>query len=219
MLPVCLFWGCGNNEDAPIPTAAILNLPAQNSVCTTGSVISTTESTVAFVWNASASTESYELNIKNLLTGAVNAKVSNTNQLDVTLARNTPYSWYVVSKSGSTSATAKSEVWKFYNSGVSEISHPPFPADITAPLYGQIVTANAGTINLIWVGSDVDKDITSYDIYFDESATPQLIKSNITDTFLNNVVVTSGATYHWKVVTKDSKGNTSESTLYQFKVN
>ena len=46
-----------------------------------------------------------------------------------------------------------------------------------------------------------------------------LLKSNVVDMFTNNVVVTAGTTYYWKVVTKDAQGNTSESNMFQFKVN
>lgn len=62
--------------------------------------------------------------------------------------------------------------------------------------------------------------IFSYDIYLGTSVTSiPLIKSNITDMFLNGNAVISGATYYWKVVTHDSKGNTSDSGVLSFKVN
>jgi hypothetical protein len=36
---------------------------------------------------------------------------------------------------------------------------------------------------------------------------------------LNNVSVTSKNTYYWKIVTKDSQGNSSDSDIFVFKVN
>jgi hypothetical protein len=36
---------------------------------------------------------------------------------------------------------------------------------------------------------------------------------------LSDVSVSSSTTYYWKVITRDSKGNTSESEVGQFRVN
>lgn len=215
---VYLLTACGDNnsENAPTPIAATLNLPAQNSICITGVPVSETESMVNFTWNTSANTDNYELVLKNLLTGESIIKSTTTNQLDVLLKRNTPFSWYVVSKSGMNPSTAKSDVWKFYNSGKGQQSHSPFAAEITSPGYGENITATAGTVNLTWTGSDVDNDISEYEIYFGTSETPPLFKTVTTMTL--NTIVISGNTYYWKVVTKDSKSNTSESTLFHFKV-
>jgi hypothetical protein len=224
LLSACLLLGCGkhsNNNPAPAndPGQATLTFPLQNSSCTTGTVLSNTQSSITFNWLASANTESYEIDIKNLLTNTTTSQTATNNQLTVSLSRNTPYSWYVVSKSSQSTKTAQSAVWKFYNSGLGATSHPPFPADLTAPGLAQNVTATSNAINLTWGGSDADNDITDYDVYFGTAATPPLLKSGVTDMFLNNVSVTSVTTYYWKIVTKDSQGNTSDSDIYQFKVN
>jgi hypothetical protein len=215
---MCILVSCSNKNsyDAPAPAAATLNLPAQNSICITGIPLSDTENTVTFTWTTSDNTDYYEVVLKNLLTGESTSKSSNTNQLDAQLKRNTPYSWYVVSKSNGNSSTAKSDIWKFYNSGDGQKSHSPFAAEITSPTYGEIVAAVSGSVNLTWTASDVDNDIKEYEIYFGTSSAPPLITTISAKTL--NTTVTSGNTYYWKVVTKDSKGNTSESILFQFKV-
>ncbi len=85
---------------------------------------------------------------------------------------------------------------------------------------GQSVSAVGGKINLSWQGSDADNDITSYDVYLGTAAnTMALAKANVTDAFLNANIVVSGTVYYWKVVTKDAKGNTSDSGVFNFKVN
>ncbi len=211
--------GCNKNQGNPDPGKAILTSPAQDAACITGTVTSALYSTVTFTWIASANTDSYDVVIKDLLYQTIITKTSNTNQLQVSILRNTPYSWYVISKSSNTTTTTKSDVWKFYNSGPGVISHPPFPADISAPAFGQNVTAIGGIITLSWTGSDTDQDIAAYDIYFGTATTPPLIQSNDVIPFLYNVAVTSGTTYYWKVVTKDKAGNTSDSGIFQFKVN
>ena len=222
LLFMIIFLASCSKDSAPTvvsPDKATLTFPAQNQLCTNGSVISTTQSSIIFTWNASANTDSYELDIKNLLTNTTATQTVTTNQATVTLLRNTPYSWFVVSKSVSTTATSQSDTWKFYNAGLGTISYAPFPAAIISPTYAQNVTASGGKLNLTWTGSDVDNDIVGYDVYLGTSATPALLQSNIANMFLNNVSVTSGTTYYWQVVTKDSQGNTSASDVYLFKVN
>jgi hypothetical protein len=210
------------NNPTPIipatPAKASLSLPAQNAVCTSGTIISATESSITFSWGVSGNTDSYDLSIKNLLTSAVTTQNTTQTQATVTLSRNTPYSWYIVSKSTQTTTTTQSDTWKFYNSGPGVVTYAPFPADITAPTFGQTVTGP--TVNLTWTGSDATPDqVASYDVYFGTTSSPAILKSTITDSFVNSVSVTANQTYYWKVVTRDINGNTSDSGLYQFTVN
>ena len=220
-----LLISCGGQKgDDPTPatdpSAAVLLSPAQNSLCTTGAIVSATQSAILFNWNAAANATSYDLTFTNLLTAVSTTQNFISNQAYLTLQRNTPYSWYITSKSASSSATARSETWKFYNAGEGAVSYAPFPAAITSPTYAQTVTTTAGAITLSWTGSSVTPGETlHYDIYLGTTTSPPVLKSNATDGFLNNVQVISKTTYYWKVVTKDAAGNTSESGLYQFSVN
>ncbi|HEY8958605.1 hypothetical protein [Chitinophaga sp.] len=209
---------CSKKDNVPDPGKATLVFPEQNAACTTGSVISDTESSITFTWNASDHTDSYVLNIKNLLTQQVTSREVITNKATVTLLRNVPYSWFVKSMSSGNSASTESNIWKFYNSGPGVTSYAPFPAAIVSPTFGQNITAS-NTVNLKWAGSDVDNDITAYSVYFGTNATPALLKDNVTDMFLNDVPVNSNMVYYWKIITHDGKGNTSDSGTFQFKVN
>jgi hypothetical protein len=202
----------------PAPVATTLLSPAQTSLCTTGIVISQTQSAVQFTWSTSTNTDTYNLIIKNLLNSKLIVQNTGSTNYTAILDRNTPYSWFVSSKSSKTTDTAKSEVWKFYNSGPAVISYAPFPADLKTPIFGQVVPTTA-TVNLAWVGSSVTAgSIANYDIYFGTTGVPTLYKTQVTDQFLNNVPVTSGATYYWKVITRDNAGNTSDSGLFLFSV-
>ena len=219
-----LLAACGgggkNNNPTPPPTAASLSAPAQNQVCTTGTILSTTQSSIAFSWAAGSNTNSYTLVVKNLLTKDSTITSTTLPTATLTLLRGVPYSWYVVSISSLTTTTAKSDIWKFYNAGAGAISYPPYPATITAPLFAQTVTATAGKINLTWTGSIAPPStIAGYDVYFDTTNNPAKVATGITDQFLNNVTVSSGTTYYWKVITKNQNGDTSDSGLYQFTVN
>jgi hypothetical protein len=211
---------CGKKESIPpAPEASVLVAPLKDEVCTAGKIISDTESTIEFKWSAAANAESYELTIKNLLTNSVSNQQTSTTSLEVTLKRNTPYSWFITSKSSKSLTTASSPVWKFYNSGLGVISYPPYPAEIISPTLGQKLSATNGKITLQWRGLDTDNDIANYDVYFGTTNTPAILQSKLTESSLSNVSVNSATTYYWKVITRDTKGNTSDSGLYQFSIN
>lgn len=216
--------GCKKNSSEPEtpknPVKAILLAPVQNEACTTGTIISPTQSTVQLKWSKADNTDTYEVTVKNLETGIVAAHQAGANtQIDLTLTRNTPYSWNVTSKSGASTTTAVSDTWKFYNAGPSSVFYTPFPADALVPAMGANVTAVAGKVNLSWTGSDADNDIASYDVYFGTTMTPPLLQASVVNAALTGATVTANTTYYWKIITKDSRGNTSDSGLYQFKVN
>ncbi|WP_214072396.1 hypothetical protein [Mucilaginibacter sp. dw_454] len=217
LLPLMVVCGCKkDNGTAPNPGITVLSFPDQNSICTTGTIISDAESSITFKWAATQHTEFYEVHVKNLLTNTESSKNSDSNQLTVNLLRNTPYSWYIVSRSSKSLVSSKSDVWKFYNAGAGVESHVPFPADVIGPLYGN--TVSTGVTTLSWKGSDVDNDIVGYDVYLGTSATPPLFKSDVKTPYLNDVPVTAGNTYYWMIVTKDSQGNQSNSAIFQFSV-
>ena len=202
------------------PAIAVLVAPASNAPCTEGQVVSATVSSIQFSWNSAANAESYEVHIKNLLNNTTSTQSTTTTQLSVNLDRGTPYSWYVVSKSSKTTTTAQSSTWKFYNADEGSVSYAPYPADQLVPSMGASVTAVDGKVSLSWVAEDADNDILNYDVYLGTSAANMIkIKEGLSMSTAGDVAVTSGSTYYWKVLTKDSKGNTSSSDVLSFKVN
>jgi hypothetical protein len=220
-----LIFGCGGGDDDPTPptpknppVAAELLSPAQNSECIQGTNATATQSSINFEWKVAAFTDSYELVVKNLKTAASTSYTSTTNSKLVTLNKGTPYSWKVISKSNSVSQTASSTTWKFYNAGDGITSYPPFPAEIISPEMGAFVTVTDAKINLKWSGSAVANNIVGYDIYFGTTSSPAIHKSNHTTTELTNVAVVNNTVYYWKIITKDSNGNTSDSGIFNFKI-
>jgi hypothetical protein len=210
--------GGGNIIPPPAPGKALLQLPAKDAVCTTGTIVTDSTSAITFTWKAATHADSYDLAVKNLFTGITATQNTTALKLVVTLSRNTPYSWSIISRSKQSTDTGQSNTWKFYSSGPGAAAYAPFPAAITSPVFGASITATAGNVNLTWTGSDVDGDITGYDIYLGTQTNPAKIRNGVTDMFLNDVAVQTGKLYYWKVVTKDSKGNTSNSGIYQFSV-
>ncbi|WOD44135.1 hypothetical protein [Hwangdonia lutea] len=220
----CLISACssGDGGDAPIdpvkeikePTAATLVFPEANSECTEGTINNATESTINFQWNASKHTDSYNLQVKDLITGTVTSYSTSENNYAVKLKRGNPYSWYIVSRSNKTSKTGTSATWKFFNAGEGVSSYAPFPAEAVSPISGTNVTN--GIITLEWTASDVDNDIENYNVNFGEVNPPAEFQTEVTGTTLNNITVEANKTYYWSVTTKDSQGNVSYSEIFSF---
>lgn len=211
---------CSKEGGEPVsgmpPSSATLIFPDNNTECNEGEIISDNSSRVVFRWTASANTDSYTLNIKNLETSMSSSLNTISNEFAVPILRGAPYSWSVISKSNGNSQTAESEVWKFYNAGLPQESHPPFPAEAINPAMGSNTVS--GTITLEWLGADVDNDIASYDILLDTVNPPITLAGNSTTNSMN-VDVDSGNIYYWKVITTDVVGNASDSEIFQFVVN
>ena len=198
------------------PTAVTLNFPLNNTECNEGRIISETISEVIFKWTVSSKNNSYTVSLKNLETNTLKNYNTSSDELAISILRGIPYSWSVVSKVAGNSKTAESSIWKFYNAGIPQESHPPFPAEAVSPAVGS--TIESGTITIQWEGSDVDDDIASYKILLDNSETPTTSIGTTTSNSIN-VEVESGKIYYWKVISTDANGNASDSEIFQFKAN
>jgi len=198
------------------PSATNLVFPDNNLECTEGTVVSDTQSTVIFQWQASANTDSYEVNLKNLNTNSSSSINSNTNEASITLGRGVPYEWFVVSKSNGSNATAQSDTWRFYNAGGGVANYAPFPASAVSPTRGQTVSAS-GSIDLEWEGNDVDNDLTEFEVFFSTTNNPTTSLGTTAQSSIS-ATISSGTTYYWRVISKDAAGNTSESDVFDFKV-
>lgn len=198
------------------PTAATLLFPENNKECNEGTVISENETEVLFQWEEASIASSYVLQITDLSTGTSRTINTISNEVLIRIFRGTAYSWYVKSKIGSTNETTDSEVWRFYNAGLPVESYPPFPAEATNPKSGAAV--EEGTISLKWETSDIDNDISSYKIVLD-TVNPPDVEVGTTSVSSFDVEAISGEVYYWKIITKDAKGNESNSPVFQFKVN
>ncbi|QKJ28572.1 hypothetical protein HQ865_01970 [Mucilaginibacter mali] len=217
---ITILASCTKKEDDHTPPGkAVLVFPAKDALCTTGTNITATESTVTFSWNTTEHTDGYQLIITNLVTKEVITKNTANNQMAVTIPANAPYSWSVNSVSAGVPNGTKSNEWRFYNAGLGITSYAPFPATMVSPTYNQSVTATGGKVTLTWTGSDVDNDINYYTVFCDKNATPlQQVIANTQNTSFNTSV-TSGSIYYWYVQTYDKQGNVSKSETFKFTVN
>lgn len=196
------------------PDSVSLVFPENNSECTEGQSLNTLESTIIFKWQQGTNVDSYEVNVRNLDTNTSNTINANTNEAAITLLKNTPYEWFVVSKKSGSDVTPSSAKWQFYNAGTGVENYAPFPADAVNPTRGQTIAA-ATSVTLEWSGNDVDNDIENFEVLFSTSSDPTTSIAT-TSQSTTTATISSGQTYYWRVITKDAVGNTSASDIFNF---
>lgn len=213
-----LLLGC--KKDGPkAPAAVLLVSPEKNSECSPVRITNSTTNVVQFSWMQADHSETYELRVTNLNTGTTQTKSTTALTESLPLDKGAPFSWVVVSKNTQVPETATSEKWLFYNPG-SQTSYAPFPAEIIAPKLSESVFKDINNeVTLEWSGADIENDITSYEIYFSIETPPNTLIDTLGPGATNKKVsVSSQTVYYWKVVSKDEKGNSSDSGIFSFKV-
>lgn len=206
---------CGEDsvtEDFP-PAKVTLSFPENSKDCNEGTIISDTQSEVTFRWNTPANADSFTLKINNLDSGTSQSVTSKIAEAKVSILRATAFSWSVTSKSSSSSKTAESDTWKFYNAGPPEENHVPNPATVVSP--GMDAQVNEGAVSLTWAGTDLDNDIASYEVYMDNANPPTTMVGTSTSNKLE-VTIVKDLSYYWQVVTIDAIGNKSTSEVFNF---
>jgi len=211
--------GCKKKSSPKPPEVATLVFPNKNSECTTGRDLNETTSEIEFRWMASDHTESYELRVTNLNTNITQTIIALNISAKLPIAKGEPFSWIVRSRNTKVSETTFSEAWNFYNAGY-QTTYAPFPAEVITPKNGTSIFKDINNeVTLEWTGSDIENDIDGYELYFSTSTPPEtLIASPSLDENSEKVSAISNTTYYWKVITKDSEGNSSDSGIFTFKV-
>ncbi|GMN11250.1 hypothetical protein MTsPCn9_20450 [Croceitalea sp. MTPC9] len=227
VLSISFFTSCsrsssGGGDDTPppmipSPSASTLIFPEDDTECNTGAVVSDTKSNVTFEWNTSKNTDTYEINLTNLNTSNFLRTSVSTNEITLLIERGTPYEWFVISKANGTNETATSQTWRFFNEGPGIENYAPFPAEAINPTRGANI-ASTTSITLEWDASDVDEDITTYEVLFGTEVTPSISLGSTSEKSIENVGISGNTTYYWQVITTDSNGNTSNSEIFEFKV-
>lgn len=216
---IILIGGCKKKEAPKLPSSALLVYPEENSECTTGIDLGGTTSEVQLRWQAATNTDTYELRVTNNSTNTVQTITTEALSAKLPLEKGGLYSWSVTTRNTVVQEAASSLVWQFYNSGF-QTTYVPFPAKINAPLSGQTVSKDINNeVALDWSGSDIEDDISGYEVYFSTVNPPEtLIDSPDSFNTSKKVSVVSGNVYYWKVITKDQEENTSDSGIYEFRV-
>lgn len=223
-LAISILTSCGG-EDGPTtpdpepilsPEKATLVYPNNNEECTTGNVVSDSETTISFDWEKSENTTIYKIFVRNMSNNQTSSFDASSDKIDLKLTRGIQYSWYVQSKSNKTTDIATSDTWSFYLAGVGTQNYIPFPAELTAPENEAEISTT--TVDLSWNGVDLDNDIKEYEVFLDMNNNPTTLKGVVSSMELKNINVSSGNTYYWKIVTTDEIGNASTSSIFSFTV-
>lgn len=203
------------NEGGDLGSVSLV-FPDNNSECTEGQSLNDIESSITFMWEAGTNVDSYDVVIRNLNTNNTNTVNAITNEKAISLTKNTPYEWYVVSKAAGSDQSPSSAKWQFYNAGSGVENYAPFPAVAVSPTRGQTVSGS-GNVTLEWNANDVDNDIADYEVFFGTNNNPTESIGN-TAQKTTTTTINSGQTYYWRVITKDEVGNSSQSDVFDFKV-
>ena len=181
-----------------------LIFPDNNLICTEGEDVGNDEVSINFMWNASENATSYSLEITNLDTEEVTNSSVTAPEKIITLPRDAQFSWKVTAVLDD--KNRESEQWNFYSEGIAEENFAPFPANITA------IDKTDGFVEISWKGSDLDNDITKYDLYFgSNSENLDFIVSKTNDDSTSSQPITYGLSYYIQVITTDDRGNSSSS--------
>ena len=211
-----------------VPKAATLVFPANNTECNEGSVISADLSGVLFQWNASENTDSYTLKVTNLDSNTTQEQSTTNTSLSIAIARGTPFSWTVVSKSTTATETAQAAPFRFFNAGAPVENHTPFPAEALNPGRGATLTG-VSVVTLSWDSSDIDNDLASHSVTllgsteplesvdFSDEAT-RTFGTTTTQSF-SDINVESNTIYYWQVTSTDAQGNSALSEIFDFRIN
>lgn len=215
---LCIICLACRKDPEPLPGKAVLLLPRNNEICADGVIVSASRTKILFKWEASKNSDSYVLSIKNLESGQISTHSTDKTQLELELDRNLAYSWFITSKNSQINKEISSDLWKFYNPAPAQTSFSPFPAELTAPRYGEVIPLSTATVTLRWAATDPDGDIDSYDVYLGNTNVPVLYRSALKTAVLADLVLDRNKTYYWKIITRDTKGNRSNSDVYVFKL-
>ena len=219
---ILLLSSCAKDPIPVEPGVASLISPANNETCLDGTSLNDTQSNVSFSWSAASDALSYEVIISNLLTQTSQTYTAPSNQITIALTKAEPYSWIVKSIGEDGSTPSESEQWKFYLAGEGTINYAPFPSELISPRSGANITPDINNLVILnWNGSDVDGDLTRYEVYLDQINATTLISTldfEANDTSLE-VEVENNTTYYWKIIALDANGNQSNSGVYAFRTN
>jgi hypothetical protein len=214
-----LFIRCGKKDDPKPPGQVELVFPERNSECTTGQSLGATTSRVTFRWQEAKNVNTYELRVTNINTGSTQTISTAATSANLPIEKGVPFSWQVRSRNNQVEQSISSLVWNFYNSGFNT-SFAPFPADIISPRMSQRVFKDINNeITLSWSASDLDDDISNFEVYLSTESPPEdLVATLAPDALEQKVSVAPNTVYYWSVITKDTEGNATSSGIYTFKV-
>ena len=198
-------------EPTPIPDTTVkattLVSPVDKQLCT--------ELPVVFSWQAVTNATKYILTISKVENGVetivITQETSSTSYSATALEKGKLYKWKVESTGSKNSAL--STVQQFQTESVATTNHAPFAPELVLPTDGGLYSTATQ-----WNCTDPDGDALTFDIYLGTSSTSlAVVQTATTAKTFSFSGLTSGATYYWKVVAADTKGNKTVGQVWTFR--
>ena len=221
IIPVVLWQhGCQENNilpdvDNPPPPHKLLSPPNAQTPRLLNPPDSTknVKDTLTVSWTLCRDVSSYSLQVsknKNFHpTFLYKEGIKQTSYGITGLKGNTTYYWRVRA-TNSKGSSAWSEARSF-----TTINHPPNIPKYWSPLDG--TKDQPRTIGLYWSCDDIDGDLLNYDVYFGTD-NPPLSKVSSFQVRLSYEIYNLGenVTYYWRIIAKDSYGDSSVGPVWKF---
>ena len=190
-----------------LPSKSTAILPANGESCSnfTEAFGEPDKAIIALSWTSAEKATSYIIKIVESETEVLSETYS-ANEAEVLLDKGKSYAWTITSKN--LDGETLSDTFSFTTPGVPFGNFVPYAAAITAAYYN-----TNSTLSVSWTGSDKDNDSLSYDIRVINSEEIEIV--NISNLFAGpvTVYVDYGETYTIRVISRDTHGNYSISTI------
>ncbi|WP_163517683.1 SusE domain-containing protein [Gelidibacter japonicus] len=214
-----IFLGCSTGGDSDpdlpkniAPTIPTLSSPSNTLLCV--------NNILEFKWEASsdgngdAITYKIEISKDNQFTSISKTATVSGTTMTFTLERGVAYYWRVEAIDSKNESSGFSKVFSLYTEGDGATNYLPYAPQLIKPELSASIEVTTATLE--WLGSDVDDDPLTYDIYFDENNPPTTLVSEnqVVQTF--EVLLAPNKTYYWKVIVKDNKEGRTIGQVWNF---
>ena len=199
--------GCGNLASSPVWSFTVnaCPVPSSPSVPSPADGAGGVAHRPVLSWTGGANTESYRVYLGTSPDPPFAGNTVAASYAAPGLAANTLYHWKVAAENGCGNSS-QGPVWSFTTG--------PCPVPAAAANPSPAHTAAGVTVNptLTWAGS---ADADSYDVYLGTAPNPPLAGTALTSSFGASGLI-RGMTYYWKVVSRNSCGNSIGGPTWSF---
>ena len=195
---------CGNSTSGPVwsfTTCPMPGMPSAPSPLDGATGVSTSP---MLSWAATSNTDSYDVYFGTSTTPPLAGNVTSGSYPLSGLSPGTVYHWKLVAKNSCGNFTS-GIVWSF-----TTLCPTPGTPSGPSPSDGATGVSTSPTLN--WAATS---NTDSYDVYFGTSTTPPFVGNTISTSY-PQTGLSYNTTYYWKIVGRNSCGNSTSGVLWSF---